>query len=157
MHSKLNVLKIYQNTNIENFNDHLVLRLTKNYKGFNKSTKEIFYNNFHLNLMKPRILVHGPFKKGQVMTCFVDKKKIFYLILTDHLLDKLDLKDLYLSLENLKLLCLEYNLYELTFVKEDFKEINYDQFKNMIKYVFEGTNIKIFITNYLQLHKLILA
>ena len=81
------------------------------------------------------------------MTCFVDKKNIFYLILTDHLLDKLDLKDLYLSLENLKLLCLEYNLYELTFVKEDFKEINYDQFKNMIKYVFEGTNIKIFIIN----------
>ena len=154
MHSNLNVLKIYQNTNIEeldipieNFNDNLVLRLTKNYKGFNKSTKEIFYNNFHLSLMKPRILVHGPFKKGQVMTCFVDKKKIFYLILTDHLLDKLDLKDLYLSLENLKLLCLEYNLYELTFVKEDFKEINYDQFKNMIKYVFEGTNIKIFIIN----------
>ena len=79
--------------------------------------------------------------------CSVDKKKVFYLMLTDHLLDELNLKNLYISLENLKLLCLEYNLYELTFVQEDFKEVNYDQLKNMIKYVFEGTNIKIFIIN----------
>ena len=63
--------------------------------------------------------------------CFVDKKKFFYLMLTDHLLDELNLKNLYISLENLKLPCLEYNLYELTFVQEDFKEVNYDQFKNI--------------------------
>ena len=148
-HSR-NVLEIYQNTNIEevempieNFKDNLVLRLTKNYKGFNKSTKDIFYDNFHLNLMRPRILVHGPFRKCEVMMCFVDRKKVFYLMFTDHLLDKLDLKNLFISLENLKLLCLEYNLYELSFVKEDYKKVNYDQFINMIRYIFEGTNIKI--------------
>ena len=46
MYSNSNVLKIYQNSNIdeldipvENFNDNLVLRLTINYKGFSKSTK----------------------------------------------------------------------------------------------------------------------
>ena len=154
MYSNSNVLKIYQNTNIEeldipvkDFKNNLVLRLTMNFKGFNKNTKEIFYDNFHLNFMRPRISVHNPLKKGEVMMCFVDKKKVFYLMLTDHLLDELNLKNLYISLENLKLLCLEYNLYELTFVQEDFKEVNYDQLKNMIKYVFEGTNIKIFIIN----------
>ena len=74
MYSNSNVLKIYQNTNIEelnipvkDFKNNLVLRLTMNFKGFNKNTKEIFYDNFHLNFMRPRILVHGPLKKGEVM------------------------------------------------------------------------------------------
>ena len=80
--SNSNVLKIYLNTNIkevqmpiEDFKDNLVLRLTKNYEGFNETTKTIFYDNFHLNLMRPRILVHGPFKKGEVMTCFPDENQ----------------------------------------------------------------------------------
>ena len=150
--SNSNVLKIYQNTDIkelnipvENIKNNLVLRITKNYKGYNKSTEKIFHDNYHLNSMKLHILTNGPLEKGQVIRCLVKDKNVLYLVLSDQLLDKLNLKNLYNGLENLKLFCLKNNVYELSMVKEDFEEVNYDKFKSMLKYVFEGTNIKIFI------------
>ena len=150
--SSTNVLKIYQNTNVQevnipikDFKDNLVLRFTKNMESANKVTNEICKENYHNLLIKQHLLKTGNLETGSTFKCEIGTKNVIYLILTDTLVDPLIEKDLYHGLENLKILCLKENLHEFTIVNEDFKEIGLDRLKNMLKYVFEGTNINIVI------------
>ena len=88
---------------------------------------------------------------GKIHKCKIDTKNILCLILTNTLLDNLVEKDLFNGLENLKLFCLKENLHKFSIVKDDFKEINFNYFKNMLKYIFEGTNIDLCIITERQL------
>ena len=148
--SNSNILKIYQNTNIEEINiplepikHNLVLRLTKDLKCRNKSTEEVFRNNYHEGAFKLFLLQYGQLEKGNVYPCKINDKTILYLILTDDLLEPLEHKELFNGLVNLKSHCIRNNIYEISISREDFNEITYDLLKNMLRYIFEGTNIKI--------------
>lgn len=85
--------------------------------------------------------------KNEVAEITIDQRKIFYLIIKEHNLQKLMYQAMFRSLQNLKLLCTKYQITNLVCRRLgcDIDGLQWETVQNMLRYIFRNSTVKVHV------------